>query len=554
VKSSITADDFPQADAIFIFGHNPGSNHPRMLKPLQEAVRNGCRIVAVNPMTEASLMGFADPQEAGSYFGKPTTLAYLYLQPVINGDMALIRAIVKATLEAEDQEGGVLDMTFIRNQTSGFEAYRQTVLDTPWEVLVSACGVEKPQILEAAAIYCKAKNVIASWCLGIAHHLNSVETVGEIINLMLLRGNIGKPGAGVYAARGHSNIQGIRSVGVGENMPAAFLDSMEKHFSVSIPRIPGMSVIPAIKSMAEGKVKVLISLGGNLASAVPDTAYVEKALQNCRLTVMISTKLNRSHLVTGRKALILPCLSRSEEDISRKVKQAVTIEDAMGKIGFSAGCLSPASQNLRSEVAIVAAMARATLGDKTRIEWERFGADYQFIRSTISQTIPAFSAFQKDPPAKNGFYLKNPLQNRDFKTWDAKAQFSNHLLKMVVPEPGELMLMTIRSHDQFNTSIFGLNDRYRGIRNERRILFMNSGDMDERKIAPEKMVDISSFYDGKFRRLEGYYAIPFPIRKGCVAAYFPEANVLLSINNVSSCETPAYKSVRVFVTISTLPS
>ncbi len=551
-KSSIALEDFPKANAIFVIGHNPGSNHPRMLKSLQEAARNGCKIVAVNPMPEASLIGFSDPQEAGSYFGKRTSLAHLYLQPVINGDMALIRGIVKATLEAHGRFGNIIDNDFILNHSSGFELYKQTVLETPWEVLVSASGIDKIQILEAAEIYYNAKNVIACWCLGIAHHRNSVETIREIINLLLLRGNIGKPGAGVCPVRGHSNIQGIRSVGVGENMPVAFLEAMERHFPINIPRKPGMSVIPAIKSMAEGKTKVLISLGGNLASAVPDTTYTEQALSQCQLTVMISTKLNMSHIITGKKALILPCLSRSEEDVSSGIKQSVTIEDAMGKIGFSYGCLSPISHNLKSETSIIAGIAIATLGDKPNIDWKKFETDYKYIRSSIAETIPAFLNLDDEPQSKQGFYLNNPLRNHIFKTNNSKAQFSNYQLDMVVPEIGELMLMTIRSHDQFNTSVFGLNDRYRGINNERRVLFMNRDDMHDRHISPEQLVSISSFYDNKVRKLEGYYAIQYPIRQGCVAAYFPEANALLSINNTSSgCETPAYKSVKVKVSSQT---
>ncbi len=547
-KSSVTLNDFPKSEAIFILGHNPGSNHPRMLSSLQSAVRKGSKIVAVNPMPEASLMGFADPQKPGSYFGKQTALASLYLQPVINGDMALIRGIVKAVLEEEVHDGNILDKEFINDYTSGFEAYRIRVMDTPWQTIVKASGVPKDQIMEAAAIYCNAKSVIASWCLGIVHHRNAVETVKEIINLLLLRGNIGKPGAGVCPVRGHSNIQGIRTTGVGENMPAAFLDSMENHFAVPMPRTPGLSTIPAFRAMAEGKVAVLISLGGNLASAVPDTDFVEEALRKCRLTVMISTKLNRSHLATGKKALILPCLSRMEEDVQNGEIQSVTVEDVTGKIGFSRGCLTPVAPGLRSEIAVIAGLAGATVGENRGIPWHRFETDYTYIRSTISKTIPAFKNLPPQPPSKSVINLENPLRSRTFKTADNKAHFSSHLLEMAVPEAEELMLMTIRSHDQFNTSIFGLNDRYRGISNERRVLFMNREDMAERNINPEQIVGISSHYDNKERKMEGYYAIPYPIKRGCVAAYFPEINPLLSINNTcSECETPAYKSVRVMI-------
>jgi len=547
-KSSVILDDFPKADAIFLFGHNPGSNHPRMLKSLQSAARKGCRIVAINPLPEASLMGFADPQDPGSYMGIQTRLAHLYIQPRINGDMALVRGMVKATLEEESLHGKILDTGFIRKYCSGFEQYKQLVLHTSWESLVAASGVEKIQIIEAAGIYFTSENVIASWCLGIVHHRNATETIRELINLLLLRGNIGKPGAGVCPVRGHSNIQGIRTSGVGVNMPVSFLESLEKHFPLRIPRTAGLSVIPAIKSMAEGKIKVLISLGGNLASAVPDTSFTEQALQECRLTVMISTKLNRSHLVCGKKALILPCLSRSEEDIVHGIKQFVTIEDSMGKVSFSRGCLQPISPDLKSEVSIICGIAQATFGDHSGIEWQKFANNYQHIRSSISETIPVFSELGKHKLSMHGFYLENPLRKRIFNTPDGKARFSESLLDMVLPEANEFLLMTIRSHDQFNTSVFGLNDRYRGVSNERRVLFMNRSDMEERNIIAEQQVTVQSHYDEKLRQLEGYYVIPYPISKGCVAAYFPEANWLLSINNmVSESETPAYKSVKVRV-------
>lgn len=546
-KSSVSPGDFTKSDSIFIFGHNPGSNHPRMLGALQAAVRKGSKIVAVNPMREASLMGFADPQEAGSYLGKQTRLAHLYLQPLINGDMALVRGMAKAVLEAEEISGNILDHGFIGKYTSGFQEYKQIVAATSWDDLLQACGLEKDQITEAANIYINSGNTIATWCLGITHHKNSIETLREIINLMLLKGNIGRPGAGICPVRGHSNIQGIRTAGSGENMPVPFLEALEKRFLVKIPRKPGMGVIASIKAMHEGKVRVLISLGGNLASAVPDTVFTEEALQKCRLTVMISTKLNRSHLITGKKALILPCLGRSDEDYITSKKRYTTIEDTMGKIGFSRGCLPPLSPLMKSEIDIIAGIALSTL-PSNHIGWQKLANDYNLIREAMNEVIPAFKDIHKLKSTTQGHYIENPLRNRIFKTEKNRALFSCYPLQKVNPAPGELILMTIRSHDQFNTSIFGLNDRYRGISNERRVLFMNSDDMSERKIQPEQLVEISSSYDDRFRKLEGYYAIPYPVKKGCVAAYFPETNILTSINNINLlCGTPAYKSVRVLV-------
>ncbi len=552
-KSSVTLEDFPKADAIFLFGHNPGSNHPRMLTALQAAVRKGCRIVAVNPMPEASLMGFANPQEPGSWLGRQTPLAHLYIQPKINGDMALVRGIVKAILGKGEPQ--LPDPDFLSEYTTGFDDYLQLVKDTPWETLELASGVGREQMEEAAGIYRTSKSVIASWCLGIVHHRNAVETIREIINLMLLGGNIGRPGAGLCPVRGHSNIQGIRSSGAGEEMPAAFLDALEKNYGITAPRRPGYSAVPAIRAMAAGKVKVLLSLGGNLASSLPDTGFTEEALRQTDLTVMISTKLNRSHLVTGRRALILPCLARTEEDLHNSIAQEVTIEDSMGLVSLSKGCLEPVSPNLRSEVSIIAGIAGALWEEGAGFNWQRAGNDYQFIRSEISRNIQALKNLFLIPASGEGIRPDNPLRKRVFPTPGGKALFACHPLTTETPGEGELLLMTIRSHDQFNTSVFGLNDRYRGIAQERKVLFMNRLDMERRGIAAEQPVNICS--EGgrmrggeEVRKLEGYYAVPYPIKEGCVAAYFPEANVLVPVGQHGElCATPAYKSVRVRVKV-----
>ncbi len=547
-KSSIGLEDFSKSDAIFVFGHNPGSNHARMLSSLQSAVRNGSKIVAVNLMPEASLMGFADPQEARSYLNKFTSLASLFIQPSANGDMAFVRGMAKYIFEKEDTKGGCLDIDFIEKYTTGLDLYKEAVANTSWEDILSGCSLEKSKIVEAAEIYLSSEKVISTWCLGITHHLNAVNTIREIINLMLLRGNIGKPGAGLCPVRGHSNIQGIRTMGVGENMPLHFLESLETSFNIKVPKNSGLSVVPSIKAMAESKVKVLISLGGNLASAVPDTGYVEKALKNCNLTVMISTKLNRSHLNTGKKAIILPCYSRMDEDLQKGKLQAVSVEDAMCKVSLSYGCIPPPSPKVKSEVSVIAEMAMAVLGEEHEIEWKKYMSDYSYLRSKIAETIPALEDYKTLSSNKEWFYLDNPLKRRVFNTTKSKALFSSHTMEMTKPGKGELILMTIRSHDQFNTSIFGLNDRYRGIFNERRVLFMNPEDMSTRNISTGQMVEITSNQDDKQKRLPGYFAIGYPVSKGSVAAYFPEINELLSINNASAeCQTPAYKSLRVTV-------
>jgi molybdopterin-dependent oxidoreductase alpha subunit len=393
-----------------------------------------------------------------------------------------------------------------------------------------------------------AGKVIASWCLGIAHHRNAVETIREIINLLLLRGNIGRPGAGVSPVRGHSNIQGIRTAGAGEDMPVALLEAIEKNYGIRVPREPGLSAIPAIRAAAAGKVKVLLSLGGNLASSLPDTPFTETALRRCSLTVMISTKLNRSHLVTGKRALILPCLSRTEEDVQNGIIQSVTVEDSMGHIGISTGCLQPVSPDIRSEVAIVAGIAAAVCRGPGGPDWQRAAGDYGYVRTEIARTIPALKGIADLPKSGQGIRLDNPLRKRIFPTATGKALFSCDPLVREIAADGELMMMTIRSHDQFNTSVFGLNDRYRGINQERRVLFMNETDMARLGIAAEGTVAICGGEGEEARRLEGYYAIAYPITEGCCAAYFPEANVLVPVDHAGKiCPTPAYKSIHVRV-------
>ncbi len=547
-KSPVRINDMESADAIFIFGHNPGSNHPRMLKTLQSAVRNGCRIIAVNPMPEAGLLGFSNPQDPGSYLGRQTNLAAMHLTPRINGDMALVRGIAKAVIEMDKEGRQCLDRDFISKYTTGFDDYVQVVTNTPWDSLVSGSGVEKKQMVRAAEIYAGSARVIASWCLGITHHINSVETIQEIINLLLLRGNIGRPGTGPLPVRGHSNIQGIRTAGIGEKMPDSFLDGLERTFHFKVPRQHGLGSVSAIKAMAEGRVRVLFSLGGNLAKALPDTLFTEKALAGCSLAVMIATKLNRTHLVAGRKALVLPCLGRTDEEVLAGIKQYHTTEDAMGTLSRSAGCLNPAGRDMRSEVQIISGMAVQMLGAHTGIDWLGLAADLDRLRSLIAQSVPDLKPIVKMKPGKPGVPLYNPLRERIFSTHDRKAKFVSHPLQWVGTEGHELLLMTIRSHDQFNTSVFGLNDRYRGIRNERRVLFMNPEDMEKRQLTRGQLVEIRAARNGPDRRLHGWHVVPYPVTKGCCAAYFPETNLLASIDDVAEkTGTPAYKSIVVKV-------
>ncbi len=548
-KGSVRLDDFPKAEAIFVFGHNPGSNHPRMLKSLQVAARKGCKIVAVNPMVEPSLLGFSNPQEVRGYLGKATPLAALYLQPRINGDMALIKGMMKFIIEAQDENHKILDKEFINKYTEGFTELRDHLLNLNWDDLVESSGLTLKEIESAAKIYMDSERTIACWCLGITQHQNSVATIQDIANLLLLKGNIGKPGAGVCPVRGHSNVQGNRTLGVGENMPEAFLKILEQKFKINIPRTKGLDAVSTLKAMYEKKVRVFISLGGNLAAAAPDTNFTTKAMSNCELTVMISTKLNSNHLVTGKTALILPCLTRSEIDIQNGKKQALMIESSMAKVGFSYGCVAPCSDQLKSETRIIADLAMAVLENNPTIDWNKLGSDYQEIRKLFTAIIPDYKGYSEEKCKKQGFYLANPIHKRVFNTDTGKAKFSVQKLETATKSDQELMLMSVRSHDQFNTSIFDLSDRYRGIKNERRIALMNLEDMKERDIKPEQMVDITSRVRGKDHSVFRYFAIPYDIKKGSVAAYFPEVNLLFPVDyHGDQYPTPAYKSLPVSIT------
>ena len=547
-KGSVGLEDFPLAESIFIFGHNPGSNHPRMLKSLQAAVRNSCKIVAVNPMVEPSLLGFSNPQEVGGFLGKTTKLASLYIQPGANGDMALIKGMMKIILEKAEEDTAIIDHEFIERYTSGFREFSSSVKSHEWDGILESSGLSYQEIEKAAEIYMNSKRTIITWCLGITQHVNSVATIQEIVNLLLLKGNIGKAGAGVCPVRGHSNVQGNRTMGVGENMPDDFISKQEERFQFRASRKKGLDAVSCIKAMHKEKVKVMISIGGNLAAASPDTEYTSQAMGKCDLTVMVSTKLNRNHLITGKTALILPCLSRAEKDIQNGKKQAVLIESAIGKAEFSYPHIEPCSPDLQSEIRIIAEIAKAVLPKNNNIDWEEMASDYSKIRKLFTETVPDYSGYDEKRCKKQGFYLYNPLKERVFKTDTGKAIFSTQVLNTAKCEPGELMLMSVRSHDQFNTGIFGLSDRYRGIKDERRVAFMNEEDMEMLGIKPEQIIDISSNVNGEEKRLTRYFAIPYKIKKGSIAVYFPEANILFPIDHVGiEYPTPAFKSLPVKV-------
>ena len=543
-KGTVTLEDFEKAGAVFIFGQNPGTNHPRMLSSLQAAKRAGARIVAVNPLKEAGLLAFAHPQEVKGLLGMATPLAELFLQVKLNGDMALLKGMQKAILaEEERRPGQILDYAFIDSHTTGFADWKDALAEATWEAITEQSGLAKEEIEAAAKTYWEADGVISCWAMGLTQHKTAVACIQEVVNLHLLRGNLGKPGAGLCPVRGHSNVQGDRTMGIFA-APPPFVDALEKEFGFTAPRGPGLDVVHSIRAMRDGRAKVFLGLGGNFLSATPDVQVVAAALRSCRLTVQVSTKLNRSHLVTGEQALILPCLGRSERDGD----QFVTVENSMGVVHASRGRLAPISDKLLSEPAIVAGLARATLGDKADVPWEAFSQDYSLLRARIEKVVPGFENFETRVRQPGGFYLPNPAKERSFAGPDGQAPFSIHSLEPIPLEEDQLLLMTIRSHDQFNTTIYGLHDRYRGVCNERRVLFLHPDDMAARSIHPEQPVNLTSHWNGETRQARLFLAIPYDLPRGCAAAYFPETNVLVPLDSSARISnTPTSKSIVITV-------
>ncbi|MDT4895085.1 MAG: hypothetical protein QOH25_162 [Acidobacteriota bacterium] len=544
-KGTVTLEDFDHTDAIFVIGQNPGTNHPRMLTALQKAKRRGCKIVHINPLPEVGTTRFKHPQEIFGMLGKGTELADLFLQVRINGDVALLKGIMKEMLEEEERKPGtVLDHEFIKEQTDGFESFAEALRRVNWDEIVEQSGIGREQIRQAAEIMMRSERTICCWAMGLTQHKNAVANIQEIVNLLLLRGQIGLPGAGVCPVRGHSNVQGDRTMGIWERPTEAFLNSLSKEFDFEPPREYGYDTVEAIKAMYAGKGKVFFALGGNFLSATPDTEYTAQSLRHCRLTVHVSTKLNRAHLITGEQALILPCLGRTEVDVQATVPQFVSSENSMGVVQSSRGSLAPASPHLLSEPAIVARLAAETLGERTRVNWLAWGANYDLIRSSIERVIPGFEDYNRRVREPGGFYLPNFARERQFKTASGKANFTVHDLPRHNLRPGQFLMMTMRSHDQFNTTIYGLDDRYRGIYQGRRVVFLNPQDIAEAGLTEGQLVDLTSHFEDEQRTAPRFVVVPYSIPVGCAATYFPEANVLVPIGSVAEkSNTPASKSV-----------
>ncbi|NUT75815.1 FdhF/YdeP family oxidoreductase [Pseudomonas sp. C1C7] len=559
-KGTVVFDDLEHADAIFVIGQNPGTNHPRMLEPLREAVKRGAQVICINPLKERGLERFQHPQHPLEMLlngSEPTNTAYF--RPALGGDMAVMRGMAKFLLQWEREAqatGGkpVFDHAFIREHTTGMDDYLAEVDATTWAHIEQQSGMTLADIELAARMYARAERVIMCWAMGLTQHVHSVPTLLEVINLMLLRGNVGRPGAGLSPVRGHSNVQGDRTMGINELAPTELLDALQKRFGFKPPRAHGHNTVMAISAMEQGQSKVFIGLGGNFAQATPDTPRTHAAMRNCELTVHISTKLNRSHLVTGREALILPCLGRTDIDIQAEGPQGVTVEDTFSMIHISHGQLKPKSRHLRSEPAIIAGIAAATLGNQP-IDWNWAVADYGRIRNLIADTIPGFKDFNRKLLHPGGFHLGNSAAQRIWKTASGKAQFApcvlpEHLISEGVrnlPVKPHLILQTMRSHDQYNTTLYGLDDRYRGVYGMRDVVFANEADIRRLGFEPGQKVDLVALWDDeRERRVSGFTLIAYDIPAGQAAAYYPETNPLVPLESYGDrTYTPTSKFVAI---------
>ncbi|MFK7899596.1 MAG: FdhF/YdeP family oxidoreductase [Cyclobacteriaceae bacterium] len=543
-KGSVTLADIYEAEVVMVIGQNPGTNHPRMLSALEKCKENGGLIVSVNPLPEAGLIKFTNPQSPLKMLKGGTSLTDIFLQVKINGDVALLKAIMVMLLALEkEQPGKVFDLKFIQKNTLGYDALIQDLEKQNLAELIKDSGLTETQIREVANLLASKKKIIICWAMGLTQHKNGVANIQEVVNLLLLKGSIGKPGAGTCPVRGHSNVQGDRTMGVWELPPKYLLDNIKKTFYFDPPRHDGFSVVDAIQAMHEKKASVFIAMGGNFLSATPDTSYTAEALRKCSLTAHVSTKLNRSHLVHGKTALILPCLSRSDKDLQESGEQFVTVENSMGVVHSSEGVLTPCSNHLLSEPAIVAGIAKGTIKD-SKVDWDEMISNYDTIRDAIEKVIPGFDDFNKRVREPGGFYLPNGARKQEFNTESGKAEFTVNAVPKNSLKNSEYMMMTIRSHDQYNTTIYGLDDRYRGIYNERRIVLINKEDLSTSGFKEGDLVTLVGMFTGVKRVAEKFILVEYDIPKGCLATYFPEANTLVPINSYADkSKTPTSKLV-----------
>lgn len=543
-KGSVTLDDLYKAELVLVVGQNPATNHPRMLTALEKCKKNGGKIVAINPLPEAGLLKFTNPQSPYKMLVGGTKIADVFAPVTINGDVALFKAILLKLLQKEEAEGNVFDKEFINNHTSGFENFINDLKTYDYEECVALSGISENIIQQITDLVLGTNKIIICWAMGLTQHQNAVDNIREVVNLLLLKGSIGKEGAGTCPVRGHSNVQGDRTVGIWEAAPQAFLDKIEDKYGFKPTTKHGYSVIEAIEGMYKKEAKVFFGLGGNFVSAAPDTNYTAEALSNCNLTVHVSTKLNRSHLVTGKEALILPCLGRAEKDYQKSGEQIQSVENSMGIVSSTQGILEPCSKELKSEISVVCNIAYETLKNRTKIDWLSYADDYNLVRDDISEVVNGFEDYNTKIKQPAGFYLPNGARVRNFKTTTGKANFSLNKLPSWKLKNNELIMMTIRSHDQFNTTIYGLDDRYRGIFNERRVILMNREDMITQNLEEQQIVNLQSVFNGVTRTTNNFKVVGYNIPKSCCATYFPEANVLVPIDNFAhTAKTPSSKSI-----------
>jgi molybdopterin-dependent oxidoreductase alpha subunit len=550
-KGSVTVDDVAHADCIVIAGQNPGTNHPRMLSILEKAKANGATIIAVNPLPEAGLMRFKDPQKVRGVVGPGIPIADEFVQIRLGGDMALFAGLGRLLLEAEDAAPcSVLDRAFIDGHCAGFAEYESRTRRIDLDTVTEATGIGLEQLRRVAGLLARSQRTVFCWAMGLTQQRHAVATIGEATNLLLMRGMIGKPGAGVCPVRGHSNVQGDRTMGIWEQMPEEFLAAMDSRFGITSPRAHGHDTVDAIRAMRDGRASVFVGMGGNFVSATPDTAVTESAVRSCALTVQVSTKLNRSHVVHGDTALILPTLGRTDKDIQAGGKQLVSVEDSMSMVHLSRGSLQPPSEHLRSEVAIVCELARAVLGPAHPVPWEQLREDYDRIRDAIADVVPGCADYNARVRAPDGFQLPHPPRDaREFPTATGKANFSIEPLQWVPVPEGRLVLQTLRSHDQYNTTIYGLDDRYRGVKGGRRVVFMNPDDIEAQGIAEGSRVNlVSEFTDAtghvEERRAKDFLVVPYSTPVGNAAAYYPETNALVPLDHTAAeSNTPVSKAI-----------
>ncbi|MEW5811168.1 MAG: FdhF/YdeP family oxidoreductase [Actinomycetota bacterium] len=552
-KGSVSVPDLENAELILIAGQNPGTNHPRMLSVLEKAKANGARVIAINPLPEAGLLRFKDPQKVHGVIGDGVVIADDFLQIRLGGDQALFQGLAKLLLEAEERDpGSVLDAEFIAEHCAGFEAWAEHIRAVDLDTVLVATGLTRRQLDDTAAALIASSKTIICWAMGLTQQTHGVATISDATNLLLMQGMLGKPGAGVCPVRGHSNVQGDRTMGIWEKAPESFLAALDAEFGITSPRRHGYDAVDTIRAMRDGRVSVFMAMGGNFVAATPDTAVTEAALRRCSLTVQVSTKLNRSHLVGGRTALILPSLGRTDKDLTGGRKQVVSVEDSMSVVHLSRGGLPPASEHLRSEVAIVCGLASALFGADHHVPWADFAADYDRIRDAIARVVPGFTDFNRRVRQPDGFVLPHPPRDeRRFATASGKANFVvNDLHWLPVPE-GRLILQTMRSHDQYNTTIYGLDDRYRGVKGGRRVVFCHPDDIRDAGFVAGDHVDLVSEWplpDGgvEERRADDFRLVPYPTPRGNAAAYYPETNPLVPLDHVARrSNTPVSKAITV---------